>query len=433
MGQHATAYATDTLWDLYLMAKAYDPALGGSQARVEARKADSDIIFSGLLPHVEASAGINHASHTLLNYGPEEKQDSFLGHTYSVTARAPLLHVPTLYGLSEAAAGVRYAEAGVSAVRQNLMLRLAEAYFGLLKARTNEQIAGEEISRLKQVLKQAQSFLQEGTGDIIAVYEAQARLDSVVADHSHAENSLRLAEQKLTSIIGKPISGIADYVPQQPKGPEPDHIDWWLATMAQQEPQIRQAQQGLAQAAEQRKAAKSEHLPTIQVSGGYAVSRGSAFLPEVETRQLFVGATLSLPLYSGGGTSARVRRATADEKERRYLLHEIQEKQSENVKLAFYNLRNNYSLINALQQRKASAEIQLQAVRKGRSIGTRSAIDVLNAEQAYSNALRDLKSALYDNIVRDLQLKAAAGISSETDLSSLMAAGSPKKNSGLQN
>jgi len=418
-GCWAESCGAENIWDLYLLAKSNDPALGGSEARLDASKANADIVFSGLLPHVDANATMSQISHTLINYGPEELHDSYVSRFYHVAVRFPLVHVPTYYNISAAKAGVKSSEAGVSAGRQELILRLSEAYFALLKAQTNERLVGEEIARLTQVLEQAQAFLAAGTGDVIAVYEAQARLDSVVADRYRYESELRLAEQKLAGIVGASVTDIEECLPPVPAGPEPDALDWWLAAMERQEPLIDQAREGLAQAMAERKAANSEHLPVLQATGGYIVSQGGVFLPEVETRQMLAGATLSIPLFSGGETTGKVRRAAANEAQKRYFLQEIRNRQQEQVKTAFFDLRYNFNMIKALEKRRASAEVQLAAVTKGRDIGTRSAIDLLNAEQAYSVAQRDLRNALYDNVVKGILLKVAAGVASEADLLSL--------------
>jgi outer membrane protein len=186
--------------------------------------------------------------------------------------------------------------------------------------------------------------------------------------------------------------------------------------MEKQDPYLQQARESLAQTGEQLKAAKAEFLPVLQASGGYVNSRGGAYKPDIETQQWTVGASLSFPLYSGGGTTAKIQRAVSSESERRFMLDEIREQRRENVKQAFYNLRYNYNLIKALEQKKASAEIQLGAVKKGREIGTRSAIDLLNAEQSYSIALRDLKNSLYDDALRVVQLNFAAGTLKDEDI-----------------
>lgn len=405
------------LRDFYLLAKANDPDLGRTQSRVSASMAESDVVRAGFRPRVSAGVGISQINQTVLNYTPTTTRSSVFGYTYDLSASMPLLHPSTRHYLSSAKATVRSEEAGTVAARQSLIVKLADAYFALLKAKTDEQIARDELSRLKQILEQAQAFLKAGTGDIIAVYEAQARLDGVIADLNRAGNTLRLAEQKLSSIVGKPVTAVADYPYLQARGPEPDDLEWWLETMEKQDPQVRQAREGLAQTVEQTKAVKAEHYPVIDATAGYNVSRGSAFLPDVETRQWRVGAAVSVPIYSGGETAARVRRAVANQDERRYLLDATLIQRRENLKQMFFQIRYSVSLIKALKQKELSSEIQLSAVKKGRSLGTRTAIDLLNAEQAYSVAQRDLKNALYDNIVRIIQLKAAAGILDEADLS----------------
>ena len=428
---NSTPQTPVSIWTLYLAAKTNDPALGRTEARVTGSKADSDLLFSGLMPHLNSTAGVKQISQSLKNYSANDASYDYTALNYNLTASLTLLHVPTLYSLSAASAAMSAEQAGVAAARQNLIVKFTDSYFSLLKSQTDKQIALGEINRLKQVLDQSQAFLKAGTGDIISVYEAQSRLDSAGADLTKSESNLRLAEQKLSSQVGRPVTEVINYLPQQPTGPDPDNLDWWVETMEKEQPAVRQAREGLTQTSEQRKAAKAEYLPVLQASGGYDVNRGTAALPTAEVRQWFVGATISMPLYSGGETSAKIRRAVASEEERRHIFDETMDQQRENVKQAFYNLRYNISLIKALEQRKTSAEVQLAAVKKGRKIGTRNAIDVLNAEQAYSLALRDYRYALYDNIIRLIQLKSAAGILSEADVSGLAKIEAPDPGVGL--
>ncbi|MEI6826606.1 MAG: TolC family protein [Desulfuromonadales bacterium] len=422
-----------TIWDLYLSARANDPALGRSNARVTGSLADSDQLFSTFMPHLDSSAGVQQISQTLAHYNtPNEVKYDYTSFNYSLIARMTLLNVPAIYSLSAAGAGLRVEQAGVAAARQNLIIKFTDSYFALLKAQADKHIALGEIKRLKQVLDQSRAFFKEGTGDLISVYEAQSRLDGAGADLTRSDSSLRLAEQKLSSVVGKPVKSIVNYLPQQPAKADPDDLDWWVTTMEKEQPLLRQAREGLIQSSEQKKSVKAEYLPVLQTSGGYTVSRGTADLPTAEVRQWFVGASLSLPWYSGGETAAKVRRAVASEEERQHAFDETIEQQRENVKQAFYNLRYNISLIKALEQKMTSAEIQLDAVKKGRNMGLRNAIDLLNAEQSYSLALRDYKYALYDNFIRVFQLKSAAGILADADVSEVSKKASPTLSSRLR-
>lgn len=409
----------DDLLGLYSLAKAKDPFIGRAQARLDASKADTDIALAQMLPRVDASAGINWISHTTLEFGPTDVSGSFTGDSYGFSARLPIFQLPSVFNLAASKASVRGADAALSGIRQDLVIRLAEAYFGLLKARADEVLYQDELKRLSQIYEQVQAFKKAGTGDIIAVYEAKARMDSAAADMVKAGTLRRLASQQLDSIVGRQVVEVKDLGPYDPSGPEPPDVQWWLDTMRTRHPSLVQAREIAAQAGLQRKAVKAGHLPSIQVAGGYSVSKGSTFLPQVETRQWSIGLNLNLPIYSGGETEARTRRAVAVESEQGFVLSDTQEQNVQRLKQAFLSLEYSNAIITALKQKKASAEMQLTAVKKGRSIGTRTSIDLLNAEQGYAIAQRDLTSAMYDNALRRLQLKSAAGILDESDLTAL--------------
>jgi len=227
--------------------------------------------------------------------------------------------------------------------------------------------------------------------------------------------------------VGRSINEVQDYAPLTVLGAQPDDLAWWLDTMEKNDPIIRQGMLGLERSGQELRAVKAEHLPFLQGSGGYTSSKGTAFLPEVETRQWYVGASLTIPIYSGGETSAKVRRAVANQSGSKGLLDDLRKQRSENLKQSYYNLVYNVALVKSLEQRLASAEVQLNAVKKGRSIGTRTAIDLLNAEQAYTSAQRDYRSALYDNVLKNILLKNAAGILDDTVQVPMAAAGTMQK------
>jgi hypothetical protein len=200
-----------TLWDLYLYAKANDPALGRTGARVSGSKAETEIVRSSLLPHLNSSAGVKQVSQSLSDYSTADASYNYTALNYNVSANLTLVNIPTFYSLSAAAAALSGEKAGVAAARQNLIVKFVDAYFSLLKAQTDKQIARGEINRLKQVLEQSQAFLKAGIGDIISVYEAQSRLDSAEAEFAKSESSLRLAEQRLSSQVGKPVTDVVNY------------------------------------------------------------------------------------------------------------------------------------------------------------------------------------------------------------------------------
>jgi len=413
------ALGRDNLLDLYWLAKAKDPLIGKAQARFDATKADQDIAFAQLLPRADATAGISWIANTTMNYQPGDFSGDYVGDNYGFGVRQPVFNIPSIFSLKASKASVRGADAALAASRQDLITRLVDAYFNFLKAQTDEKLYRDELKRLAQILEQAEAFLKAGTGDIIAVYEAKARMDSAAADLVKATSLRGLAAQQLENLVGREVKQIAELDHYVPEGPEPQEMQWWVEKMEQKQPVLIQAREILSQTEYQRKAAKAAHAPVVQATGGYAVNKGSTFLPEVETRQWYVGLNLTIPLFSGGEMHARTKKAAALEAEQAYILRDTREKSIQNLKDAFLNLQYNKSLIDALQQKKNSAEMTLTATRKGRKIGARTSIELLNAEQEYAIAQRDYAHALYNNILRRLGLKAAAGILEETDLTQL--------------
>lgn len=417
---NATAQDRDLL-ELYNLAKVKDPTVGRAEARLEAGKADKQIAWAALLPRISANGSVRYLWHNVTDYTPEPMNGEYTGFSYGIGGGLSLFNMSAYYQIAAAGAGVKSAESGMQAVQQDLVVRLLDAYIRCLKARADEKLYRDELSRVGKVLEQADAFLKAGTGDIIAVYEARARIDSAAADLVKSEGQLRLAQQNLSSLTGIMVDQVSDISVAKSSGPNPAELEWWLDTMRQSSPNLTQAKEDLRQAEEGRKVAYAGHIPTIQGNGGYTVDKGSTFLPAVETEQWYAGISISVPIYSGGETSARTRRALAGESERRVMLDDAEEQGVKRLKEAFLNLQYNVSLVEAYGRKQESAELQLKAVQKGHSIGTRTAIDLLNSEQSYAISRRDLTAALYDNVQRQMELKAAAGILSENDLVDLNA------------
>jgi outer membrane protein len=407
------------LLELYALAKAKDPTLARADARLEAGMADKQIAWAALLPRIGGNGSVRQFWTKVEEYSPVSITGEYTGYSYGMGGSLPLFNMPSYYQISAAVAGINSAEAGINATRQDLIVRLVDSYIRYLKASTDERLYRDELARVGKILDQVQAFLKAGTGDIIAVYEAKARIDSAAADLVKAVGLRRLALQNLDSLTGVTVEEIKDIAVTKPQGPDPSEMDWWITTMLQKNPAMIQALQDLRQAEANRKAAGAGHLPTISGNGGYTVDKGSTFLPKVVTEQWYAGIGINVPIYSGGETAARTRRALAGESERRAMLYDAQEQGIRRLKEAYLNLDYSVSLSEAYQRKHESAELQLKAVQKGSSIRTRTAIDLLNAEQTYAVSRRDLAAALYDNLQRRLELKAAAGILVEDDLTEL--------------
>lgn len=415
-----TAYAQERdILELYRLAKAKDPALISAEAKLKSANADKEIARAALIPRVSANGAVRQFWHKVIDYSPTAINGDYTGYSYGIGAGIPIFNMPSYYQISAAASGINSAEFEIKAVRQDLIIRLVDAYIRCLKAKMDEKLYKSEFNRTAKAVEQAEALLDAGTVDIVAVYEAKARMDSAAADLVKTEGQLRLAQQNLASLTGVEVDSVKDITVTTFNGPQPVDMKWWLDTMRQHSPNLIQAREDVRQSEENRKGANAGHLPTLQGNGGYTVDKGSTFLPKVETQQWYIGISIAVPIYSGGETSARTRRALAAESERRAMLYDAEEQAIKRLKEAYLNLQYNVSLLQAYRRKHESAELQLQAMQKACNIGTRTVIELLNSEQSYAVSRRDLNAAQYDNFQRRLELKSAAGILDDNDLAEL--------------
>lgn len=422
-GTVASSFAQDmSLMALYDRALQKDPKLGQARAYFSASKAETDIAIAAILPRVQASASQRTIKHSVDNYSVPI-DGTYQGNSAALSAQLPLLNAASYLQVSAARAGQRSAQASVDHTHQDLMVRLVKAYVQLLKATADSRVYQEDLDRLAKILDQAQAALKTGTGDIISVYEAKARLEGARAENLKAQATQRMAVQEISTITGISVTQVMDINIASPAGPTPHEFTWWVSNLLKNNLSIIQAKEEYEQATITTKANKALHLPTLQLVSGYTYEKGSTFIPELITRQWYAGINLTLPIFNGGETNARVNRAVASEAERRFLYEGAKEQNMKALEEAFLNLQYNMSLIQALKEKLDSSEKQLFAVKKGYTLGTRSILDQLNAEQTWSVSKRDYDAARYDNVVRNLELKAAAGILSMRDLQKI----TPKK------
>lgn len=413
--------------ELYSLAKAKDPEIARAGARLEAGKADKDIALAALLPRLSANGSLRRFWHRV--YGENidgQYNGNYTGFSYGAGGTLYLFNMPSYYQIYAADSGVKSSEIALQGAKQTLMVTLIDAYIRSIKTKADVTLYRDELSRVGKVLQQADAFLEAGTGDIISVYEARARMDSAAAELVKTEGQFRIALQNLSLLTGVPVESVKDIPLDKFSGPDPEDQEWWLDTMRKRSPALLQAKEDLAQAEENLKGSKAAHYPTIQSNGGYTADKGSTFQPTVETDQWYLGVGLNFPIYSGGETTARTRRALAGITERRAMYDYAQDQATRKLKEAYLNLLYNKSLVEAYKRKQDSAEIQLKAVQTGHDIDTRTSIDLLNSEQSYAVSRRDYTASMYDNIQRQLELKAAAGILTEEDLMLLSGAAEEK-------
>lgn len=379
-----------------------------------------------LLPNANFGAGANYN-----DVNVEYKNSTFAsGHrdfydyNYGVTVTQPLYRKQNTLALEQAKIQVRQAQTQLAAAAQELMTRVAQAYFDVLLARANLSTIESQKIAVAQQLEQAKRNFVVGTATITDSREAQARYDLVVAQELVAQNDVEVKNRALEQLVGKPagaLSGLATPVTLNP--PQPAEMNAWVEQAYQSSLQIALAQQSVELAARETERASAGHRPTLDAVGSLSQNYASSSVQGIgsDVRALVIGVQLNVPLYQGGAISSRVREALANQERARQDLENARRGAALQTRQAYLGVTSGLAQVKALQQAVASTQLQLESTKLGQEVGVRTAVDVLNAEQQLSIARRDLAQALYNAVLNQLRLKAAVGKLAEADLADINA------------
>ncbi len=275
-----------------------------------------------------------------------------------------------------------------------------------------------EKAAIGHKLAQVQQRFDVGIVAITDVHEAQARYDLATSQEVDAQNSLasnREALREVTGMLPESLSMLAEQIPLV--SPDPQDVEKWVETALKQNFQLISAQAATEVASQTIDLQRAAHYPTLDgvASHGYTEFSGGSFGAR-ETLDSAIGLQLSVPLYQGGAVNSRIREA-------QYRLNqakEIQEQQtravSRQARDSYLNVTASIRRVGALRQAVVSNQGALDATEAGMQVGTRTTIDVLNAQRDLYRAKRDLSRARYDYLVSTLRLKQAAGMISLVDL-----------------
>ena len=415
----AIASAEDLLL-VYRQAVTSSPVLGKAKAQLQAEQASSSVTRAALYPKVNANAGVSHYHTDMRGFPALTIDESYNAANYSVTLTQPIVSGQDWAAVRASESRVSSAESAVLAVEQDLIHRVSEAYFGVLRARANERVVAGQKDLLKKILDEAEAFLRVGTGDIVSVREARARFDGAESDLITAQNAVRIAEQTLMRLTHGPVGVLDDLGKISPQGPVPDEVAPWTKMAVETQPLLLQAQKQLQVSLDQIEIARRARWPHVNLDAGYGYAKGQ-LLPEMKRTDLWAGLALVLPIYEGGGISAGIREAEALASASRYSMEDIQDQVRFDTESSFLTLKDSVAQLAAAAQAEESARISMEATKKGYEVGTHSIIDVLDSVQNYTNMRRNNFIAVYNHVLARIKLKKAVGVVSIKDVDDINA------------
>ncbi len=406
------------LEDVYNIAETSDPQFKQVAAAKRAILELRPQAVAGFLPSASISANTisNDQDIGIEGFGASGKS-SFNSHGYSLDVSQPIFRGDRYFQLRQANSSIKQADAELSAAQQDLMLRVAEAYFNLLAAEDNLQFAEAEKKSLSKQLDQARQRFEVGLTAITDVQEAQAGYDLAVSQEIAAQNAIDNASEDLRAITGEYFNELTGLSKDMPLiKPQPEEIDTWTNTALEQNLDVLSAHHAVDTAREEIRLQRSGHLPTLDLIASHGYDKSGGRFGASTIRATTVGLTLNVPLFQGGFVSSKAREARQRLEEQLQRLEQARRQAQRQTREAYLGVISGISLVKALKQAVVSSETALLSTQAGFEVGTRTAVDVVVSERITFQARRNYSRSRYDYIVNTLRLKRAAGVLSTADL-----------------
>lgn len=416
-----SAAAADLL-NIYRTALDSDPVYSAARSSWTAAQEKLPQGRAGLLPQASLSASTQYNDRDLNFRDPATPgtRSQYNSNAATVSITQPIYRRQNLVAYDQGKTQIALADAQLAVAGQDLILRVAQAYFDVLLARDTVAFAESQKTAIGRQLEQARRNFEIGNATITDTHDAQARYDLVTAQEIAARNDLEVKNRVLEQLIGRaapPLAVLGRTFSPQP--PVPAAMESWVEQARTTGLQVRIARENLNFSTQDVARNRGAHHPTVDAfasigesSSGSGTQGGTGS----ETNSRIIGLQLAIPLYQGGLTNSRVREALANEDKARQDLENALRSAELAARQGYLGVTSGIAQVRALEAALVSNQSSLDSTRLGQEVGVRTQVDVLNAQQLLFSARRDLAQARYNYILSLLRLKAAAGQLAETDL-----------------
>ena len=438
----ATAQA-DTLVDIYELALENDALLKTKVAQYGADLELENLARAPLLP--QAVAGYQVSETETDTTSPTIIQDPNLGFIvidgnsvrnidnegYDVSLSQTLFNLSAWFGWRAGKETSRQAEANLAAAQQDLIVRVVQAYFAVLRAQDNLRASQAQERAFERQLEQTRQRFEVGLIAITDVYEAEAARDLAQVTRIVDENNVAVAKENLSVLTGQAPGAL--YVLGEefdPRPPEPNDRAEWVDFALSNNNELAAARYAEEAARQNATSSKMEHAPTVTATYRYQDTETTGSIdqnppslfnlpPNSDQSNETWQVRFDMPLFSGGAVSANRRRAAEQFNVARESRINLTRNTVTQARSLHMTVVSDVSRVKARQQSIISSQSALDATQAGYEVGTRNIVDVLNAQNKVFAAQRDYANSRYDFIINSLRLKEVAGTLSPEDIARL--------------
>ena len=339
---------------------------------------------------------------------------------YTLTLTQPLFRYQNWIQYQQADHQVRQAEATFGQAYQDLIIRVAQAYFDVLGAQDTLALVRAQKEATAEQLAQAKRNFEVGTATITDTHEAQSRFDLNAAQEIAAQNDLESKRRVLQLLTGKEpaqLQPLRQDIRLSP--PNPPEMQAWVDLAEKHAYAVQIAESAAEVASLEARRSTAAHLPTLDFVATHGQTGASATSDSAagrDTTQTVIGLQLAMPLFQGFALTSRDRETAALSMRSKEDLENARRNAALAARQNFLLVSNGIALVSALEQALVSSQSAVDSNKLGYEVGVRINIDVLNAQQQLFSTRRDLAVARYQTIVNSLRLKGTAGALREEDI-----------------
>jgi outer membrane protein len=448
----AGALQAADLLSVYERALQNDPQIREADANRLASRESKPQALAALLPQFSANGSYtkdeqNVGQTTLINSDPNDENSPLVpatisrdadGHTKSwdLSLRQTLFRWDQWSALKRADEQVAQAEADYQAAQQDLILRTSQRYFDVLAAQDTVDAAEATLEAFSRQLEQADKRFEVGLIAITDVQEARAAHDQAAASVIQAKRALATAKELLRELTGESFDSLAGPIDDLPlEAPAPADEEQWVTSALDQNLRVVSARLATDIAKQDVSVARAGHMPSIDIVasrqdqdfdatqvGRNAAGETTPRSPADQTqRSDSIGVQVTVPIYSGGATSSRVRQRVYLHRAARERLERTNRETERAARDAYLGVLSEMSRVRASKQALESSRTALQATEAGFEVGTRTTVDVLQSRRQLFDAQTTYSRSRYDYILNVLNLQLATGTLDRADLEKINA------------
>lgn len=396
-----------TLYEALALAYQGNPTLGAQRAFVRAVDENVPQALAGWRPTISVNGSVAKQYSKIQNF-PD--RDSTPG-TVALQLTQPVYRGGrTVASTEQAEKQVLAAREGLRAVEQQVLLDAITAYLNVLRDQARVQLQANNEAVLRRQLEASQDRFDVGEVTRTDVAQSQARLARAISDRSAAEGDLEQSRATYLRLVG---SQAIELQPAPPLPPLPGSLEQAIQISNQQNPSLSQSRYNEEAQGHAVRVAVGNLLPTVNLVGSASRTRdfdeSSNTLNSSTTGSESVSAQVSVPLYQAGGVSAQIRQAKQTHSQRRIEIEETRRQVEEATIQAWETLVAARQVILSTREQVTANEIALEGVIQENAVGSRTTLDVLDAEQELLDSQVALVIAERNEYVAGFQLLAAVG------------------------